>query len=244
MWSCRTVERDSITSLNLWSPLLIPAHHKSFTGLYTLVDTRVEVQPTRLVNTYPTHSISLFFVDICAPYTLHASTIFLMLVVSCDLHVFPAVGYAQNLAKKKKGLERRSHLEVIPWTSPVRWQWVLQISQLGNLTRKLVVTRSLWTFFFRSCGKGPRILPQIIQTVCICWNFVIAQHCPSCCSLVGYTHKQDRTRKEEEDGPAATTSPSPWITSYKYISWFSFVTHLSIFGTISILWNKITPLTL
>jgi hypothetical protein len=101
-----------------------------------------------------------------------------------------------NLAKKRKGLERRSHLEVIPSTSPVRWQWILQISQLGNLTRKLVITRSLWTFFFRFRGKGPRILPQIIQTVCICWNFVIAQHCPSCCLLVGYTHKQERTRKE------------------------------------------------
>lgn len=86
--------------------------------------------------------------------------------------------------------------EVIPSTSPVRWQWVLQISQLGNLTRKLVITRSLSTFFFRSCGKGPRILSQIIQTVCICWNFVIAQHCPSCCLLVGYTHKQEGTRKE------------------------------------------------
>jgi hypothetical protein len=46
--------------LNLWSTLFIPAHHKSFTGLYTLVDTRVKVQPTQLVNTYPTHSISLF----------------------------------------------------------------------------------------------------------------------------------------------------------------------------------------
>ncbi len=101
-----------------------------------------------------------------------------------------------DLAKKKKGLERRRHRDVIPSTSPVRWQWVLQISQLGNVTRKLVITRSLWTFFFRSCVKGPRILPQIIQTVCICCNFVIAQHCPSCCLLVGYTHKQDRTRKE------------------------------------------------
>jgi hypothetical protein len=44
----------------LWSTLFIPAHHKSFIGLYTLVDTRVKVQPTQLVNTYPTHSISLF----------------------------------------------------------------------------------------------------------------------------------------------------------------------------------------
>jgi hypothetical protein len=59
-WSCWTVERDSITSLNLWSTLLIPAYHKSFTGFYTLVDTRVKVEPTRLVNTYPTQSISLF----------------------------------------------------------------------------------------------------------------------------------------------------------------------------------------
>ncbi len=101
-----------------------------------------------------------------------------------------------KLGKKKKRLERRSNLEVIPSTSPVRWQWVFQISQLGNLTRKPVITRSLWTFFFRSCWKGPRILPQIIQTVCICWNFVIAQRCPSCCLLVDYTHKQDRTRKE------------------------------------------------
>jgi hypothetical protein len=90
-----------------------------------------------------------------------------------------------DLAKKKKGLERRRHRDVIPSTSPVRWQWVLQISQLGNVTRKLVITRSLWTFFFRSCVKGPRILPQIIQTVCICCNFVIAQHCPSCCLREG-----------------------------------------------------------
>jgi hypothetical protein len=52
--------KNWITSLNLWSTLLIPAHHKSFTGLYTLVDTRVKVQPTQLVNTYPTLSISLF----------------------------------------------------------------------------------------------------------------------------------------------------------------------------------------
>jgi hypothetical protein len=44
--------------------------------------------------------------------------------------------------------------------------------------------------------EGPSNSPQIIQTVCICWNFVIAQQCPSCCLLVGYTHKQDRTRKE------------------------------------------------
>jgi hypothetical protein len=59
-WSCRTVERDSITSLNLWSTFFIFADHKSFTGLYTLEDNWVKVQPTRLVNTYPTLSISLF----------------------------------------------------------------------------------------------------------------------------------------------------------------------------------------
>ncbi|CAK9200130.1 unnamed protein product [Sphagnum jensenii] len=73
-----------------------------------------------------------------------------------------------KLGKNKKGLERRSHLEVILSTSPVRWQWDLQISQLGNLTRKLIITRSLLTFFFRTRKERRRRRTS-------CYNFSESQ---------------------------------------------------------------------